>query len=139
VPNEARQKTSEGVLAFTKYYIDLTEHQLRSLDSQPIRDFSRSCEVCDQLADGYDADRSAGYHYEGDPLTIVSTGSVVVEGNTGEISFLLNQPSVVLRDSNNQIVPDRQSDAYQLTGGLTLEWDPALSSWFVTQLTADRL
>jgi hypothetical protein len=139
VPDEAREKTPEGVLAFTRYYMDLTEHQLRSLDAKPIRDLSRACEVCDQLADGYDADRSAGYRYEGDPLTIVSTGSVVIEGDTGEVSFLLNQPPVTLYDSNNQLVAGRQSDAYQLTGGLTLEWDQALKGWLVTQLTADRL
>ena len=139
VPDEARKKTPEGVRAFTQYYIDLTEHQLSSLDPQPIRDLSRDCEVCDQLADGYDADRAAGYRYQGEPLTITSTGTAVVEGDRGEISFLLNQPPVVLYDSNNQLVSDRQSDAYQLTGGLILEWDNAASSWLVTQLTADRL
>ena len=139
VPDEARQKTPEGVLAFTKYYIDLTEHQLPSLDAQPIRDLSRSCEVCDQLADGYDADRAAGYRYEGERLSIVSTGTAVVDGSRGEVSFLLNQPPVAVYDSMGALVPDRQSDAYQLTGGLTLEWDEALSSWLVTQLTADRL
>jgi hypothetical protein len=139
VPDAARQKTPEGVVAFTTYYIDLTEHLLPSLDSQPLRDFSRACEVCDQLADGYDADRAAGYRYAGDKLTIESTGTAVVKGDRGEISFLLNQPPVTVYDSLNQLVPDRQSDAYKLTGGLALQWDESAKSWLVTQLTADRL
>jgi hypothetical protein len=139
VPDTARQKTPEGVLAFTTYYLELSEHLLPSLESQPLRDLSRGCEVCEQVADGYDADRVAGYRYEGDRLSITSTGTAVVKGQTAEISFLLMQPPVAVYDRSGQLVPNRQSDAYQLTGGMALEWDDSLRSWLVTQLTADRL
>jgi hypothetical protein len=139
VPDAARQRTPEGVVAFTTYYLELSEHLLPSLQSQPLRDLSRGCEVCEQVADGYDADRAAGYRYEGDQLSITSTGSAVVRGQTGEISFLLTQPPVAVYDRSGALVPDRQSDAYQLTGGMALEWDDSLESWLVTQLTADRL
>ena len=139
VPDEARQKTPEGVLAFTTYYLRLTDHVLPSLDGSPLRDLSRNCEACDALAAGYEADRAAGYRYEAGELSINSTGTSVVEGDTGEISFLLTQPPVRVFDSNNQLVSDRETDTYQLSGGMVLQWDAHRTTWLVTQLTADRL
>ena len=139
VPNEARQKTPTGVLAFTTYYLQLTDHVLPSLDPSPLRDLSRGCEACEALAAGYEADRAAGYRYEAGHLTIDSTGTSVVDGDVGEISFLLTQPPVRLYDANNQLVADRQTDSYQLSGGMTLQWDAQRTTWLVTQLTADRL
>lgn len=139
VPDAARQKTPDGVLSFTTYYLQLTDYLLPSLNPEPLRDFSRGCESCDQIANGYEADRTAGYRYEAGRLSIDSTGTSVVDGDVGEISFLLTQPSVRVYDANNQLVPERQSDAYQLSGGMVLEWDRAKSCWLVIQLTADRL
>ena len=139
VPDEARRKTSEGVLAFTTYYLQLTDHVLPSLDAGPLRDLSKGCEACDALAAGYQADRAAGYRYEAGKLSIDSTGTSVVEGDTGEISFLLTQPPVRVFDANNQLVPGRETDTYQLSGGMVLQWDARRTTWLVTQLTADRL
>jgi hypothetical protein len=139
VPPEARKKTPEGVLAFTTYYLQLTDHLLPSLDPGPLRDLSRGCETCDELAAGYEADRAAGYRYEAGRLSIDSTGTSVVKGEVGEISFLLTQPPVRVFDAQNHPVPDRQTDTYQLTGGMALQWDAQRTTWIVTQLTADRL
>jgi hypothetical protein len=139
VPDEARAKTPEGVLAFTTYYLQLTDRVLPSLDPTPLRDLSRGCEACEALAAGYDADRAAGYRYEAGELSIDSTGTSVVEGDTGEISFLLTQPPVRVFDANDQLVPERETDTYQLSGGMVLQWDARKTTWLVTQLTADRL
>jgi hypothetical protein len=139
VPLEARQKTPAGVLAFSIYYLQLTDYVLPSLDPSPLRDLSRNCEACNDLAAGYEADRTAGYRYDAGRLSIDSTGTSVVKGDTGEISFLLTQPPVRVFDAQNQLVADRQTEAYRLTGGMVLQWDPQRTTWLVTQLTADRL
>src|SRR4051794_22770113 len=65
VPLEARQKTESGVQAFTRYYIELTNHLLVSLESAPLRELSRNCEDCEQLASGYEDAKASGYTYEG--------------------------------------------------------------------------
>src|SRR4051794_17252785 len=98
VPQEARAQDAVGVSAFAAYYLDLADFLLPTLDSQPLRALSRECEVCDQLADGYDSDRTAGNKYEGGDITIVSTGTAVVDGTRGEVSFLLSQAPVEVYD-----------------------------------------
>src|SRR4051794_4491133 len=89
VPDEARQQTESGVVAFSNYYFDLSNHLLTSLDSKPLRSLSLNCSVCDVMADSYDADKAAGYTYEGGDIRIASTGSAHIEGSTAELSFVL--------------------------------------------------
>ena len=60
VPPAARQKTPDGVIAFTKYYVALMNHQAEALDSTPLRDLSRECQACKELADSYDQVKAAG-------------------------------------------------------------------------------
>ncbi|WP_369132401.1 DUF6318 family protein [Modestobacter sp. I12A-02662] len=139
VPDAAREQTPSGVAAFAAYYLDLSDFLLPSLDSQPLRELSRQCEVCDQLADGYDADRAAGYRYEGGGLTVTSTGTATVEGTHGELSFVLRQEPVAVYDANGDEIVERRSDSYELTGGMTLDWDSTRTCWIVTQLVAERL
>src|SRR5689334_3389782 len=71
-PAEARQKTEAGVIAFARYYIELTNRAALSLDSAPIRELSRECAECDQLAASFEADRAAGYRYEGGHVAVAS-------------------------------------------------------------------
>src|SRR3954454_20253881 len=78
VPSEARQRTPDGVIAFTKYYVELLNHQLVSLDSSPIRDLSRACQTCTELADSYDHVKALGYRYDGGAIRVVSMGSAVI-------------------------------------------------------------
>src|SRR5689334_7494034 len=85
VPVEARAKTAAGASAFARYYIELANHLLSNLDSEPLRELSRNCATCDSLADGYDANKQAGYHYEGGQLFITSLGVASVNGDRGEI------------------------------------------------------
>jgi hypothetical protein len=91
------------------------------------------------LADGYDTDKRSGYKYQGGEITVASNGTPVVKDGAGEVSFLLNQAPVTVFDPTGAAVPGRQSDAYQLSGGMNVDWDPARRSWIVTQLTAERL
>jgi hypothetical protein len=137
VPAEARQRTPAGVQAFTRYYIALINHELASLDSAPLRALSRHCGTCDNLADGYEANRNAGYHYRGGEVTITSTGAPSLKGDEAEIAFNLHQAAVDVLDDSGTPVPGRAHGSYPLTGGISLRWDASLSTWLVTRLTAE--
>jgi hypothetical protein len=139
VPDEARQQTEAGVVAFSNYYFDLSNHLLASLDSEPLRSLSRSCSACDAMADSYDADKAAGYMYEGGAIRIASTGSTHIDGDAAELSFVLTQDAMTVRDSSGATVGAKSSQAYRLTGGIALAWDTNRSTWLVTQIDADRI
>lgn len=139
VPAEARAKTPTGVKAFANYYLDLSNHLLNSLDSAPLRALSRHCSDCDSMADGYDKARAAGYRITGGLLTITSTGSSVVNGDAGELSFVLHQDAISVHDRSDALVASLSSNAFDLSGGMTMAWDAEHATWLVTQYTADRL
>src|SRR3954454_3779547 len=63
MPDEARHQTEAGGLAFANYYFALSNHLLETRDSMPLRELTRDCELCDQLADTYDAAKAAGQTY----------------------------------------------------------------------------
>ena len=138
MPAEAREQTPSGASAFTAYYIDLSNHLLRSLDSQPIRDLSQQCDVCSQLADGYDADRVAGYRYDGGTLSIRSAGEPMVADGRAEIAFILDQSAVTVVTATGEVVAEKSSEAYTLNGGISLTWDTGRHTWLTTRLTAER-
>lgn len=138
VPAEARQKTEAGVLAFTRYYIELVNHLLISRDSTPLRDLSRNCEDCNSMVRGLDKAKAAGLTYEGGKMTITWLSNAVLRGDTAEAAFLLEQQAATVRDANGSVVPDKSGSAYPLNGGIALAWDEERSTWVVTTFTADR-
>jgi hypothetical protein len=138
VPSTARVKSPTGAAEFARYYIELANHLLSNLDPEPLRDLSKNCETCERLADGYDTNRRAGYHYQGGRLTVTSLGTATISGDQGEIAFLLEQEAVTVLDVNNNAVPGKTNTAYPLSGGISLTWDAAKSCWLVTKLTAER-
>lgn len=139
VPTEARAKTPEGVTAFAKYYVGLSNHLLNTFDSAPLRALSRHCSDCDSLADGYDKAKASGYTSTGGILTITSTAPPVVNGDQGELAFVLHQEAISVHDRAGAVVPSMSSDAFNLSGGMTLAWDATHATWLITQFTADRL
>jgi Family of unknown function (DUF6318) len=139
VPAEARVKSASGAEAFTRYYIELLNHQLATLDSGPIRNLSRNCETCSAMAESYDHARAAGQKYEGGRLSVSSTGTAVVDGDNGEVSFLLQQEAVTVHDSQGAVLPGRSAQGVTLGGGLRLGWEEARSTWIVTQLDANKV
>ena len=139
VPAEARQRTPSGVVAFSKYYVDLSNHLLGSLDSQPLRDLSHGCQTCTELANGYDEARQAGYRAEGGELSVTSIGSAVVNGNDAEISMLIKQAAVTVRDASGARIDAQSTPAFNVGGGMTLRWDPRRQTWLVTQWAQERL
>jgi len=91
------------------------------------------------MADSYDDDKAAGYVYEGGAIRVASTGSTHIDGDTAELSFVLTQDAMTVRDSSGVTVGAKSSQAYRLTGGIALAWDTNRSTWLVTQIDADRI
>ncbi len=139
MPPEAREQSAAGVEAFARYYIELSNHLLESLESQPLRDLSSQCSTCDQLADGYDDSQAQGLTYVGGEIAVVSTGTAMVDTDDAEIPLLLSQSPVRVIDNQGKDIPERATDTFQISGGMTLDWDPSRSTWIVTDWTADRL
>lgn len=138
VPDAARQQTPEGAAAFTEYYIGLISFTTTTLDATAIRQLSRDCEVCDQIANGYDKDRKAGYRYEGGELAITSAGAPNFMGDTSRVAFLLKQTALRVLDSAGNVANDREYPEFGLNGGVSLLWDDGLTTWVATSLTAER-
>lgn len=120
-PPEALEYTEAGALAFFNYYIDLLNKTTETLDSEPIRLLSEpNCFGCERLTETYNADRDAGYRYEGGvtglgagtitpqlrPLTGGGQGAVVTAGGT--------QSPLTVLDTSGAPVPDRSYPEYQL-------------------------
>lgn len=139
VPAEARQKSRAGVTAFARYYVDLLNHQLKTLDSAPLRDLSQNCGTCNALADTYDHAKTSGRTVEGGRITVISTGTAVVNGDQGEVSFLLNQAPVTVRDAQGSPLADQSKAGVTLGGGVRVSWSATRNSWIVTQLDANKV
>jgi len=139
VPDEARRQTEAGVLAFGSYYFDLSNSSLASRDTSQLRQLSRDCVACDELADSFDADRAAGNTYQGGGLSITGTGTVVVNESDAHFSFVVQQAARTVLDAQGNPLPDRASPAYQFTRGMRLAWDSSRVTWLVTQLDAERI
>jgi len=137
VPMEARQHTPTGALAFTRYYIELMNRQAATLDSQPLRDLSRKCETCEDLAQSYEETKAAGHHFRGGEITVVSMGGGLVHEGTSQTSFLLAESPTTIVDSSGAPVEVRSSAGKRLTGGAILWWDADRSTWLMAQLDAN--
>lgn len=139
VPAGAREKTEAGAQAFTRYYIELTNHLLVSLDSGPLRDLSRNCSDCADLARGYDTAKASGWTYDGGQILVISLSGGPVTGDTAETAFYLQQAAYTVRDASGNEVPGKSSGAFKLSGGLALAWDASRVTWVVTTFSADRV
>jgi hypothetical protein len=139
VPMEARQHTPAGVQAFTRYYIALMNHQAQKLDPQPLRDLSRSCEMCNELARSYEQTKAAGHQYRGGVLAVSGMGSAGVNKDEGDTSFVLDETPTAVVDANGIVVEVRTSQPKRYTGGVFLKWDTERSTWLMAQFDADPL
>jgi hypothetical protein len=139
VPAEAREKTPAGVAAFTRYYVALINQSSASLDTSAIRALSKQCDTCAEIADGYDAMKSAGQRFIGGAIVVAGMGSCLVTGNVGETSFELEEGATAVKDANGASVPGRDRPAARYTGGVRLSWDDSRTTWLMSRFDADPI
>lgn len=137
VPDEAREQTEAGAEAMAVYYLDLLDYVKaqvggRSLDTAPLRDLSNDCEVCEQVADGFDNANASGYIYEGGELDPPSIGTVSYVVPSADIAFTVQQAAARVVGTGG--VEVRSSEQVTLRGGIVLEWNSVRAGWIATQL-----
>lgn len=73
MPAAAKGRTPEAAEAFVRYYVDLINYGLETLDSAPLRAFaSDGCRLCDGFGDALDRLEQRGGTYEGGKWSIRS-------------------------------------------------------------------
>lgn len=137
VPPEAREKTPQGAVEFTRYYIALLWHLGRGpIDPQPLLDLSRGCRLCSQLAESYRSDIEAGYSYGDSTYQFTPYGPGVLSGDTAQVGFQFSEGAFVVFDAQGNRVEERSSQASEvLQSGTVLLWDQSRLTWTVTELT----
>lgn len=137
VPDEAREQTEAGAIAMAMYYLDLIDHvkdQMVSgtVDSAALRDLENECEVCEQIAAGFDAEVAAGNHYEGADLTLQPGVTATVTGLSADVVFIVEQAPATSIGPDQSVI--RTTDVTTLRGGMVFEWSEVRNGWIASQL-----
>lgn len=145
-PPEALEYTEAGALAFFNYYIDLLNQTTETLDSEPIRLLAGpDCFGCERLVEMLNADRAAGFQYEGGVTTIAQdTVSVQlrpdVQGGDGALINCGGTGSALtVMDAAGVPVPGRVYPGYELSISVSVAWFPGQLTWQVASLSLGTL
>lgn len=134
---EARQKNEVGSEFFARYYIVMMNWSMMSLDSGPLRDFSRHCRACESLAGLIDAKKSQGDTRVNSLITVDSMSAGVIHGNAAEVAFrFVETPfTTFLPEAPTERAP---SPSEKCEGRIAMTWDDAYQRWAVTDLRWKR-
>jgi hypothetical protein len=136
MPAEAREQTAEGAEAFTRYYVEIYNHAMRTLDTTYMRDLNRGCDTCDELADQVDEVAAAGQQYEGGQTRILGSTPPYLKDDEAQLVFdIVQAPLSVIFNGvpvDGQTMPEFSSTG----GGGILRWDDGRTTWVMTQWNA---
>ena len=137
MPNEAREQTTNGASAFTRYYLALVNRTSQEMDAQYLRQFARSCQTCDRLASETDSDAAAGYRYVGGELSVDGDlKAAITSPGKAEAAFLIDQAALQVVDRTGSAVTELTFPALDdLSSGTATTWDESLQSWVMSELT----
>jgi hypothetical protein len=135
MPEEARQQTAEGADAFTKYYVEIYNHALETLDTTYMRDLSSGCDTCDELADQVDQVLSNGEGLEGGQMRIVAATPPYLTGEEAHLVFDTVQEQVSVTQDGTAIEGRTFPQFATSGGGGMLRWDDARTTWLFVQWT----
>jgi hypothetical protein len=138
VPDEAREKTPAGALAFGKYYMELgTQIGLGRASAKSMGELSTAeCRLCRQVVASFAEDQAAGYTRRGSSSTFEEYGPPVLAGDKADIGFVFTQSADTVVDRSGNEVPERAGAASgELQSGMQLTWDEQLQCWLVSNLT----
>lgn len=134
VPDEARTQDAAGAKEALRYYIDLINH-LGSNTGQPLRDLSRDCDWCSELADRVAQDHAAGYSYRGGDMTLDQVQEPAVHDGIAEFTFSASQARMEVLGPDGLAVSGRgDTELHGLRGAAAMTWSPGDRAWIVTQL-----
>jgi hypothetical protein len=134
MPAEARTQDAAGAEAFVRYYIDLISNAQTTLDSTWIRDLSRGCKTCDQLAVSFDEDRASGYAREGGDVRVLSISTPAVDGGEAQAAFNLQQGAQRVTKNGAPVTGLETPEQESLSAGAILTWQAERQTWLIAQL-----
>ncbi len=133
MPAEAREQTAEGADAFTRYYVEIYNYALRTLDTTYMRDLSRGCDTCDQLADQVDRVAAASQQYEGGQVRVIGSTPPYLTGDEAQLVFDISQAPLSI--TSDGVPMEGRSFPEQTTtgGGGIVQWSDDRETWIFTQ------
>jgi hypothetical protein len=135
VPDEARTQDAAGAEAFMRYYLNLYNHSTTHLNSRYLRDLSRDCTICSNLATQIDEVVRDGYRYQGGEVRVDAMSPASVQNGQARLAFGITESELAIVDSLQTPVPERQYlERTSPSCGAILFWSPNKSSWLVKQL-----
>jgi len=138
VPPEAREQTEDGAVAAAKYYLELSFRTTQTLDTTWLQRLSQDCENCAADVTSYDQDRAAGTRYEGGDATVAAFLDESIDGGAVSVGVAVQRAAFRAVGPDGQVLVGRDVAAQQLSGGLTLSWDPIQDAWLTTSLYLER-
>ncbi|MFF5793153.1 DUF6318 family protein [Paeniglutamicibacter sp. NPDC012692] len=99
MPEAAKKKSEEGIVAFTKYYFELVDYTVLTYDTKPIKSVTEhSCYLCaKQLIDPGDRNRGKGSWHVGGKTTLkVNFAKEVDSGGVSGFTFLRDKTLIYL-------------------------------------------
>ena len=104
MPEAAKEKSEEGIRAFTEHYFETIEYTMNTNDTQPIMKLTdRDCTACfDEFIYPFDGNRVAGSWLVGAKFNPVITRAVV-DGNGGVALFTVTQDEMTAYMSDGTV------------------------------------
>lgn len=142
VPPEARVNSQDGAVAAAKYYIDLIDYLFASAsqtgaDSEWLRSLSSGCSTCLQFADQLDTQIAAGERNEGANSTFEAEPSVVLDGSSASLAFILNVTPGQTVSATGEVLSS--APATRLNVGQLLAWNPQKAAWITGDLQVEAV
>jgi hypothetical protein len=135
VPDEAREQSDAGAEANARYFLSLTSYSFETLDTTPLRELSRNCEFCTNLAQTIETDAASGHKFVGGKVEVGQDAQVARAGTSTEVYVSVSQTALQVLDASG--VEVRQQPAYDVAASVIMEWKDADRRWVVTQVTVN--
>ena len=105
MPAAAKEKSKEGIAAFTKFYFELVDYTVLTYDTKPIKAVTeRTCYLCaKQIIDPADGNRGHGGWHAGGETDVTVTFARNTKGNSvSGFTFLREETGVYLANGKLQ-------------------------------------
>jgi hypothetical protein len=135
MPDEAREQTEAGAIAFTRYYLELYNHATANLDSSHLRELSQGCATCDSLASQIEETAAEGLHYDGGEVRVDWISNAAIRGASAELAFSITEAPLAIVTPEGAPLADRTyPERVSPNCGAIVSWSTTQSSWLFTQM-----
>ncbi|MFJ6416769.1 DUF6318 family protein [Paeniglutamicibacter sp. NPDC091659] len=132
MPEAAKEKSEEGIVAFTKYWFELVDFSVWTNDTKPIKAVTeRSCIVCaEQIIDPTDRNHEYGGWHAGGKTTVAVNMAVLRDG-VGIVGFSMKRDELEMYLPSGKLTGTVPETEKPLPGTLYLTYD---KNWSVSRI-----